>query len=378
MHHRFELDGIRAIAISAAVLSHTQIPYTLGGWVGVDIFFVLSGFLITTILMNEWNRNGNIRLGKFYMRRVLRLYPALLLMLSLGVIFYRYLGNNGTLVGYRTTALLGATYTEDIVLGFTGQPYGGLGHTWSLAIEEQFYLLWAPILLLCLKLRRSPVILACLGIVASSISLVASSHANPVTGLPNTYYRPDTRANELMLGCLLSFLFARYGEQARLNLVIRQYLAPLSLIGLIVLSFYCDDHGRQFLLPQEEIGAALLSGGLVFGVMVGPSNSPLNWLLARRPLVWLGKVSYGVYLFFIPVFVVLPVYVHPQDMNYYVFLVIELACLMAIVTASFYLWERRFLALKDHFSSSAMSRPTSVARVMDFEGPLIRHGEEPS
>ena len=145
------------MAVFLAISEHTSIPGLRGGWVGVDIFFVLSGYLITSILVAEWRRTDTIRLGRFYLKRVLRLYPALILMLTLGVIFYRWLGDGGTLVGYGKTALLGASYTQDFALGLFGQPYGQLGHTWSLAVEEQFYLFWAPVLLLLLKFRQRPV-----------------------------------------------------------------------------------------------------------------------------------------------------------------------------------------------------------------------------
>ena len=107
-----ELTGLRALAVFLAIAEHTSVPGLRGGWVGVDIFFVLSGYLITSILVAEWRRTDTIRLGRFYLKRILRLYPALILMLALGLIFYPWLGDGGTLVGYGKTAFLGATYTQ--------------------------------------------------------------------------------------------------------------------------------------------------------------------------------------------------------------------------------------------------------------------------
>ena len=170
-----ELTGLRALAVFLAISEHTAIPGLRGGWVGVDIFFVLSGYLITSILVAEWRRTESIRLGRFYLKRALRLYPALILMLALGAIFYNYLGDGGTLVGYGKTALLGATYTQDIALGFFGQAYGNLGHTWSLAVEEQFYLLWAPVLFLLLKFRQRPIPWLC-GFIALELDLAGTHH----------------------------------------------------------------------------------------------------------------------------------------------------------------------------------------------------------
>lgn len=155
MKHRRELDGLRALAVLLVIASHVSIPVLGAGWLGVDVFFVLSGYLITSILVGEFEMTETIRLGQFYIRRVLRLYPALLLLLAVGFLFYGQLGEGGTRIGYFHTAFFSGAYLEDFVVGFTGNAHGNLGHTWSLAIEEQFYLLWAPILLLLLKRGRS-------------------------------------------------------------------------------------------------------------------------------------------------------------------------------------------------------------------------------
>ena len=221
-----ELTGLRALAVFLAISEHTSIPGLRGGWIGVDIFFVLSGYLITSILFSEWRRTETIRLGRFYAKRALRLYPALILMFALGAIFYGYLGDGGTLIGYGKTALLGATYNQDFALGFFGRPFGELGHTWSLAVEEQFYLFWAPVLLLLLKFRQRPVIWLSGFIAVSWVSLILmTAH---VTDPPNTYYRPDTRMNELFLGCLIAFLMERYREPLARSRPLRIMLGPIA------------------------------------------------------------------------------------------------------------------------------------------------------
>lgn len=361
MKHRYELDGLRALAITMAVLSHTSVPYAQGGWMGVDVFFVLSGYLITTILYEEWKRTETIALRGFYLRRLLRLYPALILMLAASAPFYHYLANDGTISGYRTTAFFGATYTEDFVLGLTGQPYGGLGHTWSLAIEEQFYLLWAPVLLLFLKYRLRPAIAATFGIVSSVVVLIITSTPNAATGFPNSYYLPYDRANELMLGCLLAIAIDRFRDHYLYStFLVRFWLAPASLAGLLALALYGNFYGRQFLFPQEETGCAVLAGGLLIGLVAGPPNAPLNWIFSRRPLVWLGKISYGIYIFFIPVFEILPHYWTLWQTNYYMFLVGEMLCVVLIAAASHYLWERPFLRLKDRLKQSTMSQEVTA------------------
>jgi peptidoglycan/LPS O-acetylase OafA/YrhL len=357
-----ELTGLRALAVFLAISEHTSIPGLRGGWIGVDIFFVLSGYLITSILVTEFGRTDTIRLGRFYAKRVLRLYPALILMLALGAIWYHYLGDGGTLVGYGKTALLGATYTQDIALGFFGQPYGELGHTWSLAVEEQFYLFWAPVLLLLLKFRLRPVMWLCGFIAASWISLaVTTAH---VTDPPNTYYRPDTRMNELFLGCLIAFFLRRYGAQLSRVRPLGILAAPLALGAIAFIEIYSNSHGRLFTYPQQEIAAGLSAGLLLIGLVIAPRNAPANRLFRLRPVVWVGTISYGLYLYFIPVFVLLDYlfYLHGWRVNYYIFLAVSVACLFTIATLSYYLVERRFLALKDKLNDRGERRKPQHAR----------------
>jgi peptidoglycan/LPS O-acetylase OafA/YrhL len=356
-----ELTGLRAVAVFLAFSEHA-IPGLGGGWIGVDIFFVLSGYLITSILVSEWRRTDTIRLGRFYAKRALRLYPALILMLALGLIFYRYLGDGGTLAGYGKTAFLGATYTQDIALGFFGQSYGQLGHTWSLAIEEQFYLFWAPVLLLLLRFRQRPILWLCGFIGLSWISLaVTTTHLlNP----PDTYYRPDTRMNELFLGCLIAFLMERHKEQLARSRPLRLMLGPIALAVIVFIEIYSNAHGRLFTYPQQEIAAGLASGLLLIGLVIASPSAPLNRLFRIRPLVWVGTISYGIYLYFIPVIVLLDVlyYEHGWTDHYHILLVVQIACTLAMASLSYYLVERHFLALKDKLNNRAPRRKPQHAR----------------
>jgi peptidoglycan/LPS O-acetylase OafA/YrhL len=358
-----ELTGLRALAVFLAISEHTEIPGLRGGWIGVDIFFVLSGYLITSILVSEWRRTDTIRLGRFYAKRVLRLYPALILMLALGALFYGWLGDGGSLAGYGKTTLLGATYTEDIALGFFGLPYGQLGHTWSLAVEEQFYLFWAPVLLLLLKFGQRPAVWLCGFIALSWTSLILTTAH--VTDPPITYYRPDTRMNELFIGCLIAFLMERYKESLSHSRPLRLLLGPLGLAAIAFIEIYSNWHGRVFTYPQQEIAAGLSAGVLLIGLVIATPDGPLNRVFRLRPLVWVGTISYGLYLYFIPVFVVLDYvfYLHGWGrVNYYVFLVVAVTCLFALASLSYYLVERRFLALKDKLNDSTPRRRPQHAR----------------
>ncbi|HLY66186.1 MAG TPA: acyltransferase, partial [Chloroflexota bacterium] len=150
--YRPALDGIRGAAVLAVMLFHFGAPFDQGGFLGVDAFFVLSGFLITSLLVEEWARNAGISFRGFYLRRALRLLPALLVMLlGAGAVAATIAPpemREGTWRGIAVTLLYVANWQKV----FSDQSVGVLGHTWSLSIEEQFYILWPP--LLCLLLRR--------------------------------------------------------------------------------------------------------------------------------------------------------------------------------------------------------------------------------
>jgi peptidoglycan/LPS O-acetylase OafA/YrhL len=155
---RAELDGIRCFAVLAVFMAHSGYHGFSFGALGVTVFFVLSGYLITTLLTNEWRRDGRFSFGRFYARRVLRLYPALIVLLVVGALFYRDLGDGGTFAGYLRAAAAAGLYFQDFVWGLTGSAHGGFGNTWSLAVEEQFYIVWPLVLvgLLGLGWRRAP------------------------------------------------------------------------------------------------------------------------------------------------------------------------------------------------------------------------------
>jgi peptidoglycan/LPS O-acetylase OafA/YrhL len=349
MRRRPELDGVRAIAVAAVVLSHLGISIMLGGWIGVDIFFVLSGYLITTVLMREWDNTGRIRLLQFYARRALRLYPALIFMLVLSAFFYGRLGDGGSFLGFGKTALVGATYTEDLVLGYTGNPVGNLGHTWTLAMEEQFYLIWAPSLLVLLKRHLNPMPFL---IGAAAVSwLLLTFTSDPNSGLPLTYYRPDSRANELILGCILALFLIRHPPSELFsNRLLRSWLAPMSLVMLIVLEIVAAHLGRQHVFPLEEFAAGMLAAGLLLGLTVAPETAPLTRILGTWPFRSIGKISYGIYLFMIPVLFVLSTY-YPLS-KFRTFCLMYFAILIGIASLSYFVVERPFLRWKDRLSKS--------------------------
>ncbi len=304
LRHIPALDGLRAVAVLAVMASHISAgPRTAGGWLGVDIFFVLSGFLITSVLVREWDLSGQIRLGQFYLRRVLRLYPALIVMVLLGALFAPDLGAGGSAHGYLTTSLLEVTYTEDIAIWITHNVQGGFGHTWSLAVEEHFYLLWPIVLIALLRWRARATRWAMGGAVASLALLAAFSGGASMVGTPLTYYEPTSRAYELLLGCVIA-LFLRdldgAGPEGRpsTRFVSQAWASASTYVGLLGCLLLIAVSGTTE-APQmwDKIAVCGLAAALaVLGLAVNSGSRPAR-LLSLAPMRYVGRISYGLYLY---------------------------------------------------------------------------------
>ncbi|MCW2856481.1 MAG: hypothetical protein JWR52_2096 [Marmoricola sp.] len=306
MDHRPELDGIRALAVLAVLAYHSYLLLALcsGGWLGVDVFFVLSGYLITAILLSEHRRTGRLDFRRFYVRRLERLYPALLVALVLGAVFYRTIGDGGTFVGYLRTAGAAGLYVENFVWGLGGHELGKFGHTWSLAVEMQFYLVWPP-LLGWLVARKSNLIAPVVAGIAVSYVLLVTEMGREPTSFPVAYYMPWTRAFELLIGALVAVTLTR-GARAERHSPRRWtgwlILAALGFAFVLAAGDNISVH-PAVIAWQSPLVAALTAGLLVH--LDGVRTRGVGAVLAWAPLAWLGRISYGVYLFHYPVLTVL-------------------------------------------------------------------------
>ena len=273
------LDGLRGIAILAVIGVHA-FGKPLGGFYGVDLFFVLSGFLITTLLLEEHDRSGGIAMGAFYRRRAYRLLPGLLAVVAA----YTAL----TVASPRALEQVaaGALYGANFVLASGSHLVDGTPFVpfWSLAEEEQFYLLW-PLLLLLLLRREVRESRVAWGLGAILLGLMAYRYGLAADGASATrlYYAPDTHANGLVLGCLLALLRRR-------GLRVPAFVGWIGLAGLLAaFAFPPFTHGLSFGLDPATIAAALLTGAAL-------EQGLLSRCLGFRPLVWLGLISYSLYL----------------------------------------------------------------------------------
>jgi len=295
------LDGLRTVAIAMVILYHLHVPQFEGGFIGVTVFFALSGFLITTLLLGEHRRTGRIRLGSFWLKRLLRLYPALLALVVVGLLLWNWVGDyKGASFGPGEAAFIALTYTGNLFRSFWDTTQGVFAHTWSLSMEEQFYLVWPPVLVLLFLVRsRRRWLLAGLGAVIVGCSVAAGLvYRTPNSGAtPDVYFSPVLGVVPLATGCLLALLLD--DERIRTWAAgLAGHVATWAGLALLVgtMLWIGDDwaqHAWTFsvVLPLTGVVSALLIAGLV------SVRSPLSVAFAWTPVSWFGRrVSYAAYL----------------------------------------------------------------------------------
>jgi peptidoglycan/LPS O-acetylase OafA/YrhL len=291
------LDGLRAVSVCMVIAGHMgwvigqKIPfvsfwiYVFWGSLGVQTFFVISGFLITLLLLKELNTTGTISLGRFYFRRALRIFPPFYAFLAVSLA----LTLAGVFAGKLSAFIVAATYTTNYLGGGSDL----LEHTWSLSLEEQFYLLW-PAALLLLGTRKS---------IKLAVWLILLS---PLSRIVTYYLAPNHRAlvggmlhsglDSIMFGCLLALLWHDSRFNQFIQPLLRGWVAALSGLFVLVLSPALQLHfrGSYSLVIGFTFNAICISQILLYVVRV--PNSALGWVLNTRVLRHLGVISYGIYL----------------------------------------------------------------------------------
>jgi peptidoglycan/LPS O-acetylase OafA/YrhL len=303
MAHRDDIQGLRAVAVLLVALGHAGVPFLAGGFIGVDVFFVLSGFLITGILLAEFADRGRVSLPGFYLRRARRILPAAALTLVVTDIAAHHLLNVVRAREAVSDSIWSALFAANVHFASQGTDYFAQGqppspflHFWSLAVEEQFYLVWPSVLAVLLALRFRCLLI--LVVAAGAASLVWSIHttaASPATA----YYSTLARTWELALGASLAVVAPRLHR-----LPARAGLA-LGWVGLLAIGYAAVAYsgstpipGSAALLPAA--GAALV---IVAGLRGPPTTFDAGRALALAPLRYLGDRSYAFYLWHWPVLI---------------------------------------------------------------------------
>lgn len=354
--HRPALDGLRGVAIALVLLRHGETPaFRAAGAVGVTLFFVLSGFLITSLLLEERNERGWIDLRAFYVRRVRRLAPAFFFCVAITCAMGVAAAGSGFLTV--RDVLLSMSYVGNWYVALAEAPLGGLTGTWSLAVEEQFYLLWPIALIVAARsggVRRVAQVAAA-GVLLSLVGRFALYAAGASEF--RIYYGTDTNALSLLSGALLACALS----QSRRSSKAPGWILPGALLGLWITASGHFGPWVYQLLPVVAFAAIA-----VWACAAGPVRS--SWL-APRWMVWLGSRSYGIYLWNC----VLASLLVTMHMSWPVRLVAIAVPALLLAELSWrcveqpFMRSRRPVAAEDHESGSSRpaglpTRPTSPSR----------------
>lgn len=326
------LDGLRGFAIYLVFMFHASL--LPGGFIGVDMFFTFSGFLITALILNEHRSTGTVCLKAFYIRRAMRLLPALFAL----VVTIWLLGFTPDFSRNVLPALLYYTNFYRVAVGPGNM--GILEHTWSLSIEEQFYLIWPWLMLLALKFRRRVLIITIIVLIAIVNCWRIHLYCRDVN-LDRFYNFTDTRIDSILWGCGLAASFLKVNRYH-----ISKYWIALILLLIVSLAICLNIRNPNHLLLAFSIVPPITA------IIIGVGSTQDVPILNSRILIAMGKVSYGLYLWHVTVLSVIAKQDWPATVTWPVYI-----ALSAILTiASYYFIEKPFLKLKRRFSTATFQR----------------------
>ena len=365
-------DGIRTLAVIGVILYHLLPTQMRGGYLGVPVFFVVSGYLITDLLRQEWDQNGRIAVKDFYVRRMKRLYPGMVVMLLLSAayitLFQRNLLNN--LRGVVVSSLLYVNNWWQINHGLSYFDRFGnespFTHLWSLAVEGQNYLIWPLLFILLMKLVKNrgtifKIVIGCSLLSALLLAIWYSPGADPT----RVYYGTDTRLFSIWMGSALAFIWPSTHLKKEIPKKAKRVLnlaGGLSFIGLVITFFVLDDH-LSFVYYGGMLLVSLLCTILV-AVTAHPGASLNRWL--TNPLFsYIGKRSYGIYLYQFPVMIFYEVKIGNVGENVLLHTLIEIVLILLISELSYrfienplrkFHYKDTFRTVRNWFSKPVISR----------------------
>lgn len=306
--HLTALDGLRGVGLLGVLLFHADgaLP---GGYLGVDLFFVLSGYLITALLLAEHRERGRIDLAAFWLRRCRRLLPALLALMPAVAAYARFVARPEDLSHLRNQALATLGYVANWQAIFAQRSYwqlfadpSPLEHTWSLSIEEQFYLLWPILVMLALRRHGKRAVLL-LSVALTLASMLAMALLFKPGDSSRAYLGTDTRMASILAGAALATLLPPGSALSRARVRWLDAAGAAAVVGLAVA--WCSLSGTSSFLYRGGFWLCELGVLLLIACAAQGSSSFIARLFSARPLVWLGTISYGVYLWHWPVNVLL-------------------------------------------------------------------------
>lgn len=353
--HSSALDGLRAVAVLGVMAAHAGLPHAYPGRIGVFIFFCLSGFLITSLLLEEFDRAGMVHLRHFWARRVLRLLPALILLIALVTVYAVVFapGAEGSRDLKATPWAL--SYAANWRRALLGDGLGKYGHTWSLSVEEQFYVLWPVVLLFVLRRSAQPyrtLVTLALGLSFAVLLTRLLFYTTSVNPFRNE--GTDMIADQLLWGCALAVVLRRRGWCPRLKASVQKLLVNSLWIAVpagvvIFLVAQAIDPSRFIRRAGYSLvltGIAMATCLVISHIVLSP-ESRLARVLSLKPMTQIGKVSYGLYLFHYPIFTILAL--HSGLGHGPVLWVVQFTVTGVVAWLSWVFLEKKVLALKSRF-----------------------------
>lgn len=340
------LDGIRAFAVMLVIVAHSGFEHLLPAGFGVTVFFFISGFLITRLLLAENDKTDTVDIKNFYIRRFIRLIPALYFMLII-VLGLQIIMSTPLKVWENIAAFTYTMNYREVYMEFVGiQRAGPFGHLWSLAVEEHFYLLF-PLLVYAFRKKQTTLIKICLFLCAAIFVWRGFNHYILEFPTHYNYVATDARMDSILYGCLFSLILNQKSYWPTIKRFIGFVPLILSVLVLLFCFVYRDIGFRQtarYSLQGMAIGVGVLN--LYFlGAM-----KPLIRLLETAPLKWTGKVSYGLYLWHIPAMYIADQYLGLSK-GTLPFILFAYIVTFGATTFSFYYVEKPFISLRRKFGS---------------------------